>query len=72
MNPIYGGKGHGNRLVLWGIEQSKKEGVAVSLVSAYEKDTFYAKFGFVKSGMANLGPMDGHGLRGGTIMFIDI
>lgn len=52
VHPDYEGKGHGRRLVQWGIDESKKEGIATSVVAAYEKDPFYERLGFVKVGMA--------------------
>ena len=52
VHPEFEGKGHGTSLTQWGIEEAKKEMIATSVVSAYQKDSFYERLGFVKVGMA--------------------
>jgi predicted N-acetyltransferase YhbS len=72
VHPDYQGKGHGQALVKWGVDESAREGVCACVIAADGKDGFYGKFGFVKVGMANVGPLAENGIKGGTIMFAHI
>lgn len=57
-------------MVHWGIERAEEEGICNSVIAAYQRDGFYAKFGFRESGRANIGPLSE--VKGGAIMFRDV
>ncbi|KAM0186756.1 hypothetical protein ACHAPQ_009377 [Fusarium lateritium] len=46
VRPDFQGRGVGRKLVQWGLEQARSEGVCASVVSALGKDQFYIKCGF--------------------------
>jgi GNAT superfamily N-acetyltransferase len=55
-SPKHQGEGHGKALMVWVIEQGTREKVALSVISAYGKDGFYNKLGYVvESGRATDG-----------------
>jgi len=69
-DPKQQGKGHGKLLVNWGVEEAENEGICTSVIAAFEREGFYAKFGFVEVGRANIGPLAE--VKGGAIMFKDL
>ena len=69
-DPQHERKGHGKALVNWGIDEAAKEGICNSVIAAWERDAFYARFGFVEVGRANIGPLAE--VKGGAIMFRDV
>ncbi|OBT63140.1 hypothetical protein VE03_07849 [Pseudogymnoascus sp. 23342-1-I1] len=68
-HPDFEGKKHGSSLVKWGISQAEGEGICTSVIAAWEKDPYYAKFGFKEVGRADVGPIAG--VKGGAVMFRD-
>ncbi|WZH50284.1 N-acetyltransferase domain-containing protein [Fusarium acuminatum] len=46
VRPDFQGRNVGRKLVQWGLEQAKAEGICASVVSAFGTDEFYKKCGF--------------------------
>ena len=57
VHPDYQRKGAGRELVQWGLDEALKENICSSVISAFGKEPFYGKFGFVEIGRANIGPL---------------
>lgn len=56
IHPSAQGQGIGRRLVQWGLDHAKEDGVCASVISARGKDPFYRKCGFdVHDGRAGMG-----------------
>ncbi len=72
VHPEHQGKQHGRALVQWGLNEAAMEGLCASVISAYGKERFYARNGFVEVGRANVGPLAENGIKGGAIMFTDV
>jgi predicted N-acetyltransferase YhbS len=70
VHPGSQGNMYGRELVQWGIDEAGKEGVPASVISAYGKERFYGRFGYVEVGRANVGPLAV--IEGGAIMFNDV
>ncbi|KFY20135.1 hypothetical protein V491_03960 [Pseudogymnoascus sp. VKM F-3775] len=68
-HPDFENQKHGSLLVKWGISQAEGESICTSVIAAWEKDPYYAKFGFKEVGRADVGPIAG--VKGGAVMFID-
>ncbi|KFY10948.1 hypothetical protein V492_04766 [Pseudogymnoascus sp. VKM F-4246] len=68
-HPDFEGQKYGSSLVKWGISQSAIEGICTSVIAAWEKDPYYARFGFKEVGRADVGPIAG--VKGGAVMFRD-
>ncbi|KAF2860640.1 hypothetical protein K470DRAFT_264252 [Piedraia hortae CBS 480.64] len=74
VSPSTQGQGVGKRLVHYGFDKAKQEGVPVSVVSANGKDGFYKKCGFTTFA-GNVGEGEGNPLRnapGGNVYFTDV
>lgn len=69
VHPDYQGRGIGNNLVQWGLDQAERENICASVMSASGKDAFYQKCGFnVQDGRGGMGEGDPMAeLEGGNI-----
>lgn len=71
--PQYQSRGHGRKLVAWGLEQARKDGVVAHVMAAKGKETFYQRCGFTDVvGWATDGegnPLKEMGIEGGAILF---
>lgn len=69
VHPDYQGRGIGNKLVQWGLDQAEREDICASVMSAAGKDGFYQKCGFnIQDGRGGMGegnPMAGK--EGGNV-----
>lgn len=71
-HPDFQNRGMGSALVQWGIDRADGEKVCASVVSAEGNEGFYARFGFVEVGRANVGRLKEKGIVGGAIMFREV
>jgi GNAT superfamily N-acetyltransferase len=69
VHPDHHRKSYGKQLLQKGLEYAQEEGVATSVISSIEADSFYSKLGFVEVGNAAIGPIAG--VKGGSIKFLD-
>lgn len=68
-HPDFQGRGIAAELVRWGVQQADEEKIGASVTSSFGNESFYAKFGFVEVGRANVGPLEENKIKGGAVMF---
>ena len=74
MDPEYGGRGAGRKLVRWGLDRAEQEGVSSSVKMAPGKEKFYELCGFDSGLVGSCGQGEGNPMahiEGGNIFFKD-
>lgn len=74
VDPEYGGRGAGRKLVRLGLDQAQQEGVSASVKMAPGKEKFYELCGFDSGLVGNCGQGEGNPMahiEGGNIFFRD-
>lgn len=69
-HPAHERRGHGGALVRWGLAKADDEQIPASVIAAWQRDDYYASFGFREVGRANVGPIAE--VKGGAVMFRDV